>query len=137
MAFSKKTAILAFLLLLGIAGFLSAQEQQTSHFSRTYYITKIAPHQLGYRVIYLTEAGTPFVTYLPMEWFSSAGGKASLQFRWETSAPYMQVFWQNGEFSHMRIVVPPTYDDPSWGVVPASIDATTSFAVDTLVLHYE
>jgi hypothetical protein len=131
---TKVFVLFAVLLFLG-SGISFAQEQ-TQHFSRTFYILRIAPHQMGYRVIYQTEAGLPFETFMPINWFVEAGGKASIQRRWDRSAPFMQVFWQNGELSHFRLVLAPTFDHPSWGTFPQGIDPVAVFNVDTLQLHY-
>lgn len=132
--FARFLMLFTLLLLLG-SGIGFAQEQ-IEHFSRTYYIIRIAPHQMGYRVVYQTEAGLPFETFMPIDWFVEAGGRASIQRRWDRSAPFMQVFWQNGELSHFRMVVAPTFDHPSWSVFPHNIDPIAAFNVDSLQLHY-
>ena len=130
-----KFAIFFFLLTLIPMVSLSAFED-SEHFSRTFFVIRVAPHNLGYRVIYQTEAGNPVVTYLPIEWFRAAGGRATIQHMWHPSGPHMQVFWRNGEFSHLRLVVAPNFEHSSWSVVPASVDVETAFNVDTLILHY-
>lgn len=132
----KRFLVACLLLSIALAGLSAQTAEEPEHFSKTYYVLRIAPHELGYRVIYMTDRGQPEVTYLPMSWFRSAAGKASIYYRWEDSVPYMQVYWLDGEFSHVRLVVPPTFNHPSWSVVPASVDAESAFDVDTLVLHY-
>lgn len=123
--------VLAMALLF--AGSIGAQE---ALYSKAYYVIRVAPHNLGYRVVYQTEQGEPAVTYLPIEWFRTAAGKATIIRGWDRSAPYMQVFWKDGNFSHLRLFVVPTYDHPSWGVIPGNVDPASAFNVDELLLHY-
>ena len=132
--FTKLFVLIAILLFLGSG--IGFGQEQIQHFTRTFYILRIAPHQMGYRVIYQTEAGLPFETFMPIDWFVEAGGKATIQRRWDRSAPFMQVFWQNGELSHFRLVLAPTFDHPSWGTFPQGIDPVAVFNVETLQLHY-
>ena len=132
---SKLALVLAALLFLSGMS-VSAQEAESSYYSRTLYVLRVAPHNLGYRVVYQTEQGTPFATYLPIEWFSNAAGKAAIIYEWDDSAPYMMVYWKDGEFSHLRLFVPPTFDDPAWSVIPPSVDAESEFNVETLRLHF-
>ncbi|WP_052078571.1 hypothetical protein [Spirochaeta lutea] len=138
----KKVPVFIVLLvvMLGVPALGAAQETgigaESSYFAKTFYILKIAPHTEGYRVTYLTTAGKSAVTYLPINWFTSAAGKAELIESLNPSVPYMDVYWQDGEFSHLRLFVNPDYNDPSWIAFPSGVNAQEEFATETLVLHY-
>jgi hypothetical protein len=126
--------------LVGLGGTAVAQETgigaRSEFFAKTFYILKIAPHNLGYRVNYLTTGGQSAVTYLPIEWFTAAAGKAELIESNGAEVPYMTIFWKNGEFSHLRLFVVPNYGDPSWAAFPSGVNPEEEFAIDTLALHF-
>jgi len=122
-------------LFVGQAAF-SQESEDTTMYSRTFFILKITPHNLGYRVVYQTESGGAKATYIPLEWFKGSVNKAQMLYLYDRSGSYMQVFWKDGEFSHVRITVPPNLNAPVWGVLPATVDASSAVAVDTLNLQY-
>jgi hypothetical protein len=48
----------------------------------------------------------------------------------------MQVFWEDGAFSHVRLVVHADRSDRTWGSLPSDVDYRDEFAVETLQLDY-
>jgi hypothetical protein len=47
----------------------------------------------------------------------------------------MDIFWENGEFSHLRLYVVRDLRDMSWGAIDQTEDLSEEFAVETLELR--
>jgi hypothetical protein len=52
------------------------------------------------------------------------------------SAPYMTVFYEGAEFSHVRLFVQENRNHPTWGTLSGGEDLSEEFAVETLELDY-
>ncbi len=113
---------------------ISSQENQgaPSYFAKTYLIYKIYPHKEGYKVVYMQRGFDTKTIYIPVNWFYGAGSKAEILYGQDSSLPYMQVYWENGEFSHVRLFVNSDISDKSWGSLqnPENLDGT--FTNETL-----
>ena len=67
-----KRAVTILLLLITFVTLTSATK--SSLYTRTVIITKIYPHKLGYKVLYMTNKLENKEVYLPMELFKKADG---------------------------------------------------------------
>ena len=109
-----------------------AQETQNGNQSNIYYVNisieRIWPHKLGYVVQYRRDSFNTARVYLPLAWFSQAAGKGEILSLPRGEAwPSMTVFYQNGEFSHVRLYVHPWESHQSWGVFPQGTNFDQEF----------
>lgn len=117
----KLLAILTFALVS--AGFASAAESPM--FAKVVPIQKVTSHEKGYKVTYFTSHSDLRTIYVPLEWFyqiseyktSDGFIKAEIVRGAGAAYPYMQVFWKDGKFHHLRLFVMDDYNDRSWGIV--------------------
>ena len=119
------------------SGALFAQEESSSPVvsAATVYVQKVYPHSQGYKVVYTKSDLYPAETYLPTRWFNDAGGKGEIFFTSHPSAPYMTVYYVDGQFSHLKLFVRQRYHS-SWGALPGDEDLTEQFSIETLALEY-
>lgn len=118
-----KTWIAVLLSLLLSTAWVSAGESPI--FAKTVPIFKITSHEKGYKVVYVTEHGDFKVAYLPIEWFYQVGDyrnadgfvKCEMYKGAGAAYPYMQIFWKDGKFHHVRLFVMANYNDRTWGTV--------------------
>ncbi|MFP4152277.1 MAG: hypothetical protein ACOC2V_04680 [Alkalispirochaeta sp.] len=137
----KIRSVLAILFVLLIAaptafGQDQNSDEETNLLAVTVYVQRVYPHSEGYKVIYNRSDLYPGEVYLPGRWFTNAEGKGSLERSGHRSVPYMVVFYENGEFSHVRLYV---HNDPthrSWGALPGGEDLSDEFAIETLEIDY-
>ncbi len=138
----KKTLILLFTLTLLIASIapLSAQNNAddgtSAYYVRNMVISQVALGDFGYRVTYRNGRGRLHYAYIPHDWFRSAAGKAEQIDTWTKAAPFMQVYYRDGAFSHVRLFLIPTYDHVSWTVLNDEEDTEANFASEELVINY-
>lgn len=115
-------------IMLFSAAFLFCQEEEQDIFVKTVRLNKVYTHPSGYKVQYFSDGGfDSHSVYLPAEWFYTAGGKGDLIWGEEKTYPYMDVFWIDGEFSHVRLYLPSYTDHIAWGVLEEP-DATDTFS---------
>ncbi len=111
----KKGALLL-AILLGVV--VAATAAESSLYVKTLYIEKVYQHELGYKIEYRrTNAIYLAVAYFPLEWFSGAGRKAQLIYTRDRSVPYVNIYWEDGQFSHLRLYVHPSFEHMSWGTL--------------------
>jgi hypothetical protein len=113
-------------------------ENESNAFYVNIPIEKIYPYQKGYVVLYRTQM-TLKETYIPLEWFSGAEGKAELirlgpgGQRW----PYLTVFYKDGEFSHLRLYVRREVGHETWGNIPVGTNIDSKFeGLETIILEF-
>jgi len=118
--------LLALLVLaLFTAGFSAAQSVESPMYAKSLPIQKITSHEKGYRVTYYTAHGDLKTLYIPLEWFyqvsdyKTADGfvKAEIVRGSGPAYPFIQFFWKDGKFHHLRLYVVKNYADRTWGVV--------------------
>lgn len=110
----KKRVLLGLFLIATVVVLTSATTSPL--FTKSVVITKIYPHQLGYRVIYMANDLEHKEVYLPVELFKIDKG-SKIFYGHDKAFPYMQIFWNNGEFSHVKLYVKPDFRDISWGTL--------------------
>lgn len=117
----KLLAILIFALVS--AGFASAAESPM--YAKVVPIQKVTSHEKGYKVTYFTGHYDVKAIYVPMEWlyqiadYKTSDGfiKAEIVRGNGPTYPYMQIFWKDGKFHHLRLFVMDNYNHRSWGIV--------------------
>lgn len=133
----KRIAIVLCLLVV-LGGFLRAQSQtgnESSLFVKTIYVERVYPHQLGYMVTYVGSDLQLQRLYIPIEWFGNAAGKAEIVYGTDRAFPYLDIYWEDGEFSHLRLYVQRSLDHITWGAISQTEDWSDEFEVDGLELH--
>ena len=131
----KRLILAMFVVLLILSATASAQEASRP-FVRTFYLDALFEHREGWMVTYRTGDLRLAETYIPAEWFMTAGGRGEMIYTHSANAPYMDVYWLNGEFSHVRLFVPVNRNHSAWRVLPSASGVSERFAVDEPVLRY-
>ena len=114
--------------------------ETSGYYVKTVPVIRVYNHALGYRVVYMKSDLTLHVIYLPKEWFkvlaqTGKEPKAELISGRDSSYPYFSVFWEDGEFSHIRLYLQNDLMHSSWGDLDSSMDLTEKFKVETLKLE--
>ena len=130
----KKIILLAVLaaLCLGMGPFLFAQ--QFSHESDYYYysypIERIYGYRLGYMIMYRGNSNQMSRTFVPHEWFTGIGEgtKGEIVYlgpgrEW----PTMTVYYNSGDFSHVRLRLRKDRSHETWAVVPLTMNLDEFF----------
>lgn len=128
-----KKLLAALILALFAAGVVAAAESPM--YAKVVPIHKVSSHQKGMIVTYYTNTGGLQTIFLPIEWFyQTAGYKTADGFlKCEVvkgrgpSYPFMQVFWKDGKFHHLRLFLVSYPSDPSWGVIDPSRNLDANF----------
>jgi hypothetical protein len=124
----KKIA-LALILLFVATVFVSARESDL--YVKTLYIERVYVTTLGYRIDYRTESSLVLrSSYLPLEWFGGPGAQARLATIEDSTVPYVQVFWDETEFSHFVLYVHRNPEHLSWGNLQMTPAIESAFEVD-------
>ena len=124
----KKIILVFVLLSLFQLPAVFAQQNTANSGSEYYYVNvpidRIFPHRLGYIVEYRSGWGQTFRTYIPREWFG--GGTVDkgemITLRPGTTWPSMTVFYERGEFSHVKLRVRER-SHQSWSLIPPGVGA--------------
>jgi hypothetical protein len=115
---------------------------ESEFYYKNILITKVYPHALGYKVMYMKGSMDLVEIYLPMKWFSASSGKDGQMAKGEviygedSSYPYLSVYWKDGKFSHVRLFVKKNYSDSSWGSISQEEGLAKSFEVEELKLEF-
>ncbi len=117
----KLLAILIFAFFA--AGLAAAAESPL--YAKAVPVQKVTSHEKGYKVTYFMSSGSLKTVYLPLEWFYQIGDyktddgflKAEIVRGAGDAYPFLQIFWKDGKFHHLRLFVVDDYNDRMWGVV--------------------
>ena len=123
------------LTLAALVFFAGAVSAESPLYAKSLPIAKITASAKGYKVIYLNGAGDPRVIYVPLDWFYQTTGfnteegfpKAQMSLGLDASYPYIQFYWKNGAFHHLKIYARTDKSDPSWGSVRVGDDDASHF----------
>lgn len=135
---SRITILVVLLALVG--GFATAQQaadlidNPSELFVRTIIADTVYTHTLGYKVTFTDDTYTRREVFLPQPWFTEAAGRGQLVSTQSAAAPYLDVFYENGEFSHVRLFVPTDRNDLSWEVLREE-GVDEDFNVDTFAIR--
>ena len=132
----KKLLVLLISLFFGsgMLASVSAQSVQSPFFAKTVFIQKITSTKEGYIVVYLDDRLNPHTSYIPIQWFYKSTGatsdgfaKAEILYGNGPQFPYMQIFWKDGKFHHLRIFAERNLNSPSWGILSDTADTSGLF----------
>jgi hypothetical protein len=103
-------------------------ENQSEFFYYNVPIERVYPYRRGYVVKYRKGSMGMGTTYLPREWFNTAGGKGDLIYldpgpKW----PYLTVYYKAGQFSHVRLYLFRNRGHESWGNIPLGVNLDEQF----------
>lgn len=124
---TKNKRALTILLLLLITVMLSSATK-SPYYTKSVVITKVFPHSMGYKIFYMANDLVTKELYLPSYLFEEQEDetqeRSSLFTGYNKAFPYMTIFWKDGVFSHVKLYVKASYQDPTWGVFsnPSSHD---------------
>lgn len=99
-------------------------------------VQQVYEHSLGYVVVYTRSDLYPATVYLPGRWFQAAGGQGEIILSNHPSVPYMSIYYENGEFSLVRLFAPENRAHRAWGSLRSGMDLEDEFSVDTLEMTY-
>jgi len=119
-------------ILTGGSTLFAQQNSREGHESEYYYINvtleKIYPHPKGYIVQYRKGINRVGTVYIPSEWFTYAAAKGEIiKLPRGRDWPYMSVYYKNGEFSHVRLLVHHQHTHQTWGSVPQNVNIDERF----------
>jgi hypothetical protein len=107
------------ILILVLTMVMLTSATKSPYFSRSVIITKVYPHKLGYKVIYMANDMKNRSVYLPSNLFETQKDETTVKSRlfqgYNKAYPYMTIFWKDGEFSHIKLYLKTNYSDISWG----------------------
>jgi hypothetical protein len=114
--------------LFALGSPLFAQKVSAENSSEYYYenisLEKVYPTKFGYVLQHRKGVNGMARIYVPNEWFTDAGGKAELvSLPPGKTWPSLTVFYEKGEFSHIRLYVHPSRAHITWGNVPLPINS--------------
>lgn len=135
----KRVLMLTLLIFILLAGF--AYAQQSEYYFKSVPIAKVYLHDLGYRIVY-QKADLDFaVFYVPETWFDlpedrNNAPKAELITARNRAYPYFSIFWENGEFSHIRLYLQRDLSHITYGDLDNPENFNDEFDVETLSLEF-
>ena len=138
----KKTITIFVLLLLFLAPALFAQQTATiTAPAELYYVNVPIDRIFAYRIGYVVEYLVGFErhrAYIPRDWFNVGPGSQGemIILRPGRAWPSMTIFYNRGEFSHVRLRVRER-SHSTWGNLPVGIDLDHLFEDVTDLLRLE
>jgi len=138
-----KKVFFVLVILTAVSPIFAQDYYNNNDSSNLYYINvrieKVYPCGDGYIVQYLRSNSQYATLGIPMDWFTGAASKAELLLlppgaNW----PTMSVFYNDGEFSHIRLYVHRSKGHSTWGSVPqgANLDRYFSEGQETLDFRF-
>jgi len=117
-----KKVIFALVIFTAVMPIFAQNNSSNNESSNLYYVNvrieKIYPSGDGYIIQYLRSNSTYATIGVPMDWFDAAGKAELLLLPPGLNWPTMSVFFNDGEFSHVRLYVHRSKGHSTWGVVP-------------------
>ncbi|MFP4483911.1 MAG: hypothetical protein ACLFO1_03555 [Spirochaetaceae bacterium] len=136
----KSRIALLIVLLALVTGLAAAQQaadlidNRSNLFVRTVFLDTVYTHRRGFKVTYTADDYARQEVYLPQGWFTRAGSQGQLVSTHSDAAPYMDVFYSNGEFSHVRLYVPADRNHIAWETLEEE-GVAENFNVETVTLE--
>ncbi len=122
---------LALVLLLVCAVSIASAAQDPRIYVQTLYIERVYPTTLGYRIDYRLPSSLMLASaYLPIEWFGTPNSIARIVYQQDRSVPFINIFWTDGEVSHVVLYVHRDFNHISWGSLQSTEDLRTRFSVE-------
>ncbi len=117
------------------------RDKKAENWSDYYYVNvpidRIYPSSYGYVVQYRIQGHDLKKAYIPARWFTESAGKGSLiRVRGGATWPYMTVFYKDGTFDHLRLVVRSENWHTSWGVAPQRENSPELYDIEAPALDF-
>jgi len=98
-------------------------------------------HSLGYRIVYQKSDLNFGVFYVPEQWFDMPENreqdpKAELIMARNEAYPYFSIFWEAGEFSHIRLYLHKNLNHLSYGNLETPENFDNQFDIETLSIEF-
>jgi len=136
----KKIIVFAVLAVVLLGTFAYAQQftNESNFYYFSYPIEKVYVHRLGYMVVYRGNSNRMSRTFIPHEWFTEMGGKGEIAYLGAGNEwPTMTVYYNNGDFSHVRLRLRRERSHETWGIVPQTTNLDEYFKdIEELNLQY-
>ena len=124
----KLIIILVFLAVITPVFAQNSSDDSTTMYYINVPVERIYSCNEGYIVQYRTSTNRYSTIGIPNEWFVGAAGKADIvRLPPGTNWPTMSVFFQDGEFSHVRLYVHRSRSHLTWGIIPQGTDVSRYF----------
>ena len=130
----KKIILLVVLtaICLGMGTFLFAQDfsRESEYYYFSYPIEKIYTYRLGYMIVYRGNSNVMSRTFVPHEWFTGIGEGSKGEIIYLGSGrewPTTTVYYNNGDFSHVRLRLRRERAHETWGYVPLNMNLDEFF----------
>ncbi|GHU79757.1 hypothetical protein FACS189462_5520 [Spirochaetia bacterium] len=126
-----KKLMFAVIVLAALAAPLFAQiseGKESGYFYVNVPIEKVYTYRKGYVVQYQKANAKMAYAYLPEEWFAGAAGKGEVIYLGSgRDWPSLSVYYQNGDFSHVRLYIRRSTAHETWGYIPSSTNIDDRF----------
>ncbi|HKK65629.1 MAG TPA: hypothetical protein VJ967_07225 [Clostridia bacterium] len=135
----RRVILLTLLIFILIAGFTYAE--QSNYYVKSVPIDKVYMHSLGYRIVYQKSNLNFGVFYVPEQWFDMPENreqdpKAELIMARNEAYPYFSIFWEAGEFSHIRLYLNKNLNHLSYGNLETPENFDNQFDIETLSIEF-
>jgi hypothetical protein len=122
---------LALVLVLGCLVSMAAIAQEPRIYVQTLYVERVYPTTLGYRIDYRLPSSLMLASaYLPLDWFGRPESIARIVYQQDRSVPFINIFWEDGEISHIVLYVHRDYNHISWGSLQLTEDLRARFNLE-------
>jgi len=116
---------------LGMGASLFAQQfsSESNYYYYSYPIEKIYTYRLGYMIVYRGNSNTMSRTFVRHDWFTGIGdSKGEIVYLGPGNEwPTMTVYYNNGDFSHVRLRLRRDRGHETWGYVPLNMNLDEFF----------
>ena len=128
----KKITLLVVLVTMCVGTFIYAQqfENESDYYYLSYPIERIYLYRLVYMIVYRGNSNHMSRTFVPHNWFTGIGegSKGEIVYlgpgrEW----PTMTVYFNNGDFSHVRLRLRRDKGHETWGNIPLNVNLDEYF----------
>ncbi|MDA3849827.1 MAG: hypothetical protein PF447_00990 [Spirochaetaceae bacterium] len=134
----KKILFILSLLAIMASFTLTAETRESEFYSVDLMVVSVAPHPLGYKVVYYDKYAQLHDLYIPLEWFqSNPAGIAQIVYGAEKTYPYLTLYYKNAVLDHLRLYVFSNQNDPTWSTLSRQMDLSDEFDVTLETMKIE
>ena len=117
----KKWVVILSLIILATITY-SSWSSESDYYVKAVSIHKAYHHNNGFIIQYLKQDMSLHQVFVPYKWFDLPDDKekpwkAEVFYGSNPEYPYMNIYWDKGEFSHLRLYLREQKTDPSWGTI--------------------
>lgn len=127
-------AFLVFSIFVSVA--LWAEIKESELYYVNMQILRIYTHSKGYYIIYRKSGLESGEAFIPYSWFKPQDGRAVMGNHDGRITPYLSYYTKNGEFDHIKLVIPKDPKHLIWGTLKNEHKYDDSFDIEALDLDY-